>query len=83
MMKKLKKDIREVRKDIKRLSHKVTDPFVTYIWERCHIVKEICRRIYISCKSTMDDRTAPVDIAQCVLKKNNNVIEVEFRRIGA
>ncbi len=83
MMKKLKKDIKEVGKDIKRLSHKMTDPIITWIWERCYIVKEICRRTYISCKNTINDRTAPVDIAKCVLKKDNNVIEVEFGRIGA
>lgn len=81
-MKKLKKDIKEVGKDIKRLTHKMTDPIITWIWERCYIVKEICRSIYISCKNTKNDRTAPVDIAKCVLKKDN-VIEVQFGRIGA
>ena len=75
-----KKDIRVGMKDFKK---KILDPVITWIWERCFVIKKICLKTYRSGRAVMRNisgRTAPVKIPEFVLKDKGKIIEVNFRR---
>ncbi len=85
-MKKLRVDVSEVGKDLRRLWHKAVDLYICVAWDVVDFVIGSCKVVWQRSKCiamAINDKTAPVEIAEFLLPKPaektvDNVITVNF-----